>query len=139
MWGVVFSALSFLTAGAINTGLNAIMGIRSPARADTVRLTDDELRSLGFTDEQLAQMRTPLDRLRTRMGTVPEEVKNLSHDPRTTAAAWWALTGIIVSLASAVAGALVGSGPNLVITALRVRAAAVAEGTGVTPPAAPLH
>jgi len=139
VWGVVFSALSFLTAGAINTGLNAIMGIRSPARADTVRLTDDELRSLGFTDEQLAQMRTPLDRLRTRMGTVPEEVKNLSHDPRTTAAAWWALTGIIVSLASAVAGALVGSGPNLVITALRVRAAAVAEGTGVTPPAAPLH
>ena len=135
VWGVVFSALSFLTAGAVNTGLNAFLGMRAPARADTVRLTDDELKSLGFTDEQIQQLRTPLDRLRTRLGTVPEEMRQLSHDPRTTAAAWWALTGIIVSLASSVAGGLVGSGPNLIITALRVRAATVSEAAGATPQA----
>jgi len=129
VWGVVFSALSFLTAGAVNTGFNALLANRAPARAENVRLTDDELRSFGFTDEQIKDLRTPLDRLRTRVSTVPEEMRNLSHDPRTTAAVWWALTGLIVSLAASVAGALLGSGPNLVITALRIRTAAVAEGT----------
>jgi len=137
VWGVVFSALSFLTAGAVNTGFNVLLGGRAPARAENVRLTDEELESFGFSKEQIQQLRTPLDRLRTRVSTVPEEMRSLAHDPRTTATVWWGLTGLIVSLAASVAGALVGSGPNLVITALRVRAAAVAEGTGA--PQVPAH
>jgi len=98
VWGVVFSALSFLTAGAVNTGFNTILSVRQPERQDNIRLTDDELKSFGFTDEQIHQLRTPLDRLRTRVSTVPEEMRSLAHDPRTTAAVWWGLTGLIVSL-----------------------------------------
>jgi hypothetical protein len=128
VWGVFFVLLAWLSSGALNTGLKAVFGVTDTAartQGDGNLLSDENLRSYGFTDRQIADMRAQFDKMRGRVTNPSEEDREAAHRTA-TAAAWWALTGIILSLAAAVVGGLVGAGPTLVLTSLRLRGAPVA-------------
>jgi hypothetical protein len=120
VWGVFFAALLWLVASGARLGFGAMIGIASTpsATAAANRLTNEDLRAAGFTEQQVTDMRAQFDRLQQRTA-------NIVNDPRTTAAAWWTFAGILVSMAAAVAGAVAGAGPNLILTGLRVRSTAV--------------
>lgn len=123
MWGVVFALLLWLMAGGVRIGFNAVMGVASTPAATAVanRLTDEDLRAAGFTPEQITTYRSQFDQLRARSENLPAEIRGVATDPRATAAAWWTFGGILLSMLAAVAGALVGSGPNLILAGLTVR------------------
>lgn len=120
VWGVVFVLLMALTAGAINTGLNALTGASTAAAAATNQLSEADLREAGLTPEQIERARA---RLRDRLTPTDEQMRTARE--RSAAAAWWAFAGLALSMAAAVGGAILGAGPNMVITSLRVRAAVV--------------
>ncbi|HXG11513.1 MAG TPA: hypothetical protein VNK04_17290 [Gemmataceae bacterium] len=120
VWGLFFAALFWLVSGGVRMGFNAIAGIASsPATSAVVnRMSDEDLRAAGFTPEQISNMRGQFDQLRERLQTV-------KHDPRTTAAAWWTFAGLCLSVVAAVAGAVAGAGPNLVLMSLHTRSTTV--------------
>jgi len=127
VWGVVFVLLAWLSTGALNTGLRAVFGVANTAtqaRTDGNPLSEKSLRDAGFNDKQIEDMRGQFDKLRGRVSDASEEDATAAQK-HATAAAWWTLTGIILSLAASVVGALVGAGPTLVITSLRLRGGAV--------------
>jgi hypothetical protein len=125
--------LTGLTASAVNPGLNALLGAARTAVAarGDARFSDDDLRNAGFTQAQIDDMKAQFEKLRNRAANFPEEAREAAQDPR-KAAAWWTFTGIVLSMAAAVGGAVLGAGPNLVITSFRIRAAAPA--VVATPP-----
>jgi alkylhydroperoxidase family enzyme len=132
VWGVFFVLLAWLSAGALNTGMRAVFGIAdNVTRAEGNLLSEDRLREAGFTDQQVQDMRAQFDKLRGRATNMPEEDRETARR-NATAAAWWGLTGIVLSLAASVVGGLVGAGPNLVLTSLRLRSPVAVERTRET-------
>jgi len=127
VWGVVFVMLTALTVGTVNTGMSALMGAARTAVAangGSARLSDADLQKAGFTQDEITKFKEKFGNLRDTAANAGEKVREAAEDPHTKAAAWWAFTGIVLSLASAVLGALMGAGPTLVITSFRIRAAA---------------
>ncbi len=118
VWGVVFAMLLWLMAGGIRIGFNAVIGLASTPTANTVvnRMSDEDLRNAGFTEEQITASRAQFERLETRL-------REAASSPTTTYAAWWTFTGLLLSMLASVAGSLVGSGPTLTLAGLRVRSA----------------
>ena len=118
VWGVFFALLTAMTAQTVKTGFDAILGAANTTASlrNSGALSEEDLRAAGFN---ATNMRESLDNLRNKINESGETHR------AATAGMWWMFTGIILSLAASVAGALFGAGPNLVITALRVRAAAV--------------
>jgi hypothetical protein len=130
VWGVFFLMLAWLSTGALNTGLHAVFGTTNTAALTGVNFnnwTDEDLKKeFGISQTSIDKMRSTVNKAvgRTRdavEGTSPADVRRSAK-----AAAWWTLTGIILSLAAAVIGGLVGAGPTLIITSLRLRGATVA-------------
>jgi len=138
VWGVVFAMLALLSGTALNTGLRTVFGVTNAAaqaQASGNVFSEDNLRKAGFTDEEIANAQTKFDKLMGRVKNADEEDVAAAQDAaqkNATAAAWWALTGIVLSLAASVVGALVGAGPTLIITSLRLRGAAVATEPAVS-------
>jgi ABC-type transport system involved in multi-copper enzyme maturation permease subunit len=117
VWGVFFALLLLMTTGVINTGLNAVTGASSAAQAaGSDRVTAEQLEKLGISKAEI-------DRVKDRLRPTDEQVEEAKK--ASTAAAWWAFAGLALSMATCVGGALLGAGPNMVITSLRVRAAVV--------------
>jgi len=127
VWGVVFTILALLSGTALNTGMRAAFGIANSAtqaQASGNVFSEDNLKKAGFSDDEITQMKAKFDKLRGRVSNLDEDDAAAAHR-NATAAAWWSLTGIVLSLAAAVVGGLVGAGPTLIITSLRMRGAAV--------------
>jgi hypothetical protein len=126
MWGVVFGMLLLLMASGVQMGFNALIGIAStPAGTAAVnRLSDEDLRAAGFTDEQIAQSRAQFDRLRSG-DAASVELRKVASDPRSITAAWATFFGLLLSIVAAVGGSLLGAGPNLVLTGLGWRSTVV--------------
>jgi hypothetical protein len=122
VWGVVFALLLWLTVGGIRMGFNAVLGLAG-FQAAANRISDEDLKAAGLTQEQM-------DKLRARVDNLPQEIRQAAHDPRTRTAAWWTFGGIIVSMIASVAGALVGAGPRLIVTGLGMRTASVGMSFG---------
>jgi hypothetical protein len=133
LWGVVFAAMLWMTAGGIRMGFNAVMGIATSPAAGVVatRMSDADLKASGLTDEQIKSVQAQFDRMRARADNLPAEVRDAARDPRTTAAAWWTFAGLLLSMGAAIGGALLGAGPNLLLTTLRVRTTGVGTTTRV--------
>lgn len=111
MWGTVVVLLAGLTAGGVNVGVNAI------ARADEIGSraglpTQERMEQMGFD-------RAAVLRLEEAMA---------EGAPRTnvTEGAWWTFVAIILSMAAAVGGSIVGAGPTLFLRRLRTAATAPA-------------
>jgi hypothetical protein len=123
VWGVFFTAVFWLTGGALKLGFNALIGIaNSPATAAVIdRLPERELREAGISQEQI-------NRLRQKATNWKNEIRETAQDPRIQEAAWWALGGIFLSMIAAVSGAVLGAGPTLWIAGVRVRTTPVEPG-----------
>ncbi len=111
VWGVMFILLAWLSSMALNTGMRMIFG----TQGDLNVLSEERLREAGVPQDTINKLRG-----------VSDGSPQTTHSQR-VAAAWWTLTGMILSLAAAVAGGLVGAGPTLVLTSLRLRRGVVAE------------
>jgi len=126
VWGSFFFLLALLTAGTVNTGINALLGV-SNAVDPSARLNDQDFERFGFTKDQITAARERA-RGQTDRGdadaSTAERMRDAAGDPRTRATAWWAFIGMALSIAAAVGGSVLGAGPNLVITSFRIRAAA---------------
>jgi len=126
VWGVVMFMLALLSGTAVNTGLRAAFGVANTAtqaQASGNMLSEENLKEVGFTDEEIEGMRARLDKLTGRIRNADSEDVAQAHR-NTTAASWWVLTGMVLSLAASVVGAMVGAGPTLILTSLRLRGAA---------------
>lgn len=125
VWGVVVAMLLWLTASGMRMGFSAVMNVASsPAAAAVLRMSEEDLRNLGFSQEEITRMRTRWNEMRSR-GEPAAEARGVAEDPRTTAAAWWTFAGILLSLLAAVGGAIAGAGPSFTIRGFRLRAAAI--------------
>jgi hypothetical protein len=124
MWGVFFALTLALTAMGIRAGFNSLIGAATIAEktgvtdhASTDRGTlDKNLRDAGLNDQQIAKVHEGLD-------NPVQKVRDVANDPQTRenvkTASWWTLFGVLLSMAAALVGALVGAGPTFRLMAVR--------------------
>jgi len=106
VWGVLFMGLLWLGSAGMSFGFNGLIGaMNSPAVRS---VSDEDLRALGITQEQV-------ERLRDKLRSYPSEIREAAQSPYVTQAAWWLVGGIVLSMLAAVSGALAGAGPTLVL------------------------
>lgn len=118
MWGVVFAMILWLVASGVRAGFGAMVGVASAA-SPVAASTDWEAaaRRAGVSQDQLAEWRSSL-------AAAPDEARAAANDPANrqradeavdTAArvTWWTLLGTLISMAAAVIGAILGSGPSM--------------------------
>lgn len=110
MWGVVLAMLLYLTASGIGAGFSSMLQVANVGANASENASQEQMdsvaRSMGFTQEDI-------DKARANM-------QNMADDPQAreevhetaTAATWWTFAGTIVSMGAAIAGAMVGAGPN---------------------------
>jgi hypothetical protein len=132
VWGMVFAALLWMMASGVRVGFNALIGVASTPVAQQMaqqvsRLSDEDLRGAGFSDEQINNFRAQFEQLRNRGQNLSAEMRRAAEDPRSMAAAWWTFGGVFLSMLAAIGGALAGSGPTLELAAVRIRSAIVRD------------
>ena len=133
MWGVVFAMLVGLSATGVRAGFNAMVGVASVMDRNDGSMRqnwESYARQSGATEEQV-------NRMRDAGNNAGNKLNDVANDPaardRVATAAWWTLFGVLLSMASALAGALVGAGPTIrllsggfhPVTTVRAREAAV--------------
>lgn len=116
-WGVVLALGLWLVASGVGAGLSAISGLAQVA-ADAGDNTDwsSAARRAGVSQEQINQWQQSIQ---NAPSSTREAVENPANQQRVEAAAtritWWTLAGTVLSLGSAIVGALVGAGPNFML------------------------
>jgi hypothetical protein len=118
LWGVLFAGLLWLVASGVRSGFGALVGMANATQAAAVSMSEEgwenAARRAGVPQERI-------DEWRRQAATAPEAVRQAVNNPANrqaaeegaTRAAWWTLIGIVLSMASAVGGAVAGSGPAL--------------------------
>lgn len=114
LWGTVFSILTALAASGVNVGYNAVM--QNTTAQDRVSVARDVLPNVTG-GEGTSNLANQVEEGRVEQGA--------------TAAAWWTFGAIMLSLAAAVGGSIVGAGPTLYLRR-RTTADGVPAGTRVT-------
>lgn len=103
LWGTVFAMLTGLTAAGANVGYNALMAT-SQERGSV--LSPKMLEDAGLQRAQIERLQSRIDEARPTVSP--------------TAAAWFTFAGILLSMATAVGGAIVGAGPTLFLRRVTV-------------------
>jgi hypothetical protein len=124
MWGVMFAAMLWLVAAGVRSGFNALVGMSTISQATggpemTINDWEAAGRRAGIPQQQM-------DQWRAQINEAPAMARRNLEDPRNqevassamTAAAWWSLGGVLLSMLAAVAGALAGAGPSLQLVRL---------------------
>lgn len=118
VWGVVFAMLLALMVTGVRAGFNAMVGVantgQNVAREATAEDWEAAARRAGVPQDSIAEWRR-------KAGDAAAEAGRAAHNPESRRAAaetaslvtWWTLLGTLLSMAAAVGGALVGSGPTL--------------------------
>jgi ABC-type transport system involved in multi-copper enzyme maturation permease subunit len=122
LWGVLFTGMVWLLASGIRTGFGGLVGLAAGAytteegRIDVDRVARD-LKQAGVDEATVTKYRGYYERVRESPGAAAEVSRELSGEAGTREAArqasWWSLAGVLISLATAVIGSLVGSGELL--------------------------
>jgi hypothetical protein len=122
LWGVLFTGMIWLLASGIRTGFGGLVGLAAGAytteggRIDVDRVASD-LKRAGVDEATVSKYRGYYERVRENPGAAAEVSRELSGEPGAREAArqasWWSLAGVLISLATAVTGSLVGSGEIL--------------------------
>jgi hypothetical protein len=108
MWGVTAILLVTLAGAGIGSGFSALVS--------SVSLVEQGMTSQSW--QQLAESsgisRTQIEEW-MRQGMTSESIPRMAEDVRRnlSASAWWAYAATLFSLLAAMAGAVIGSGPNL--------------------------
>jgi hypothetical protein len=117
MWGVVLAAVFSLAFLGVRTGFGALMATAYAAPSDG---WEELARRAGVPQARIDEMRAEQERLRERIAEAAEDPTAPQRLASTAAAAaWWTLAGTLLSIAAAVSGALLGSGPTFQLVALR--------------------
>jgi hypothetical protein len=112
MWGVFFAFTVWMVGMGVRGGYNALIGATVAAQTASPGVGWEELaRRAGVPQARIDE---------ARRAATPENVAAQAGDPqnreavqdRATAVGWWTLLGMLLSIAAAVAGALVGAGPT---------------------------
>jgi hypothetical protein len=122
LWGVLFMGMMWLLATGMRTGFGALFGTATGVyatdggRVDYDRVARD-LKRAGVDEATVDKYRSYYDRVRTSPVDAADVGRELGGDAAARQAArmasWWAVGGILVSLATVILGALVGSGELL--------------------------
>lgn len=116
-WGLVLAMLLGLLGMGVRAGFSAMAGMAGlgteVARSTTPEDWEAAARRAGVSQ-------VTIDETKQRAQNAPADARRAAEDPRTrevianraTEATWWTLLGTILSMAAAVAGALVGAGPT---------------------------
>jgi len=115
LWGVLFAGMVWLFSSGVQLGYGAVLGVASGAYARPEppaleNVTVEGLQRLKLNEEQAQNVKKYIDELRTNP---VESSQSYVSDPRVGQAAWWALGGVVVSMATVIVGSLVGSGELL--------------------------
>jgi hypothetical protein len=119
LWGVLFTGMLWLVGVGVRVGFGAVVGVASGAyttesgRLDVDRVADG-MRRAGVDQATIDKYRDYYERLR-RDPNAAADVARENVDPQAAAsvartASWYALIGVVVSMATVVFGSLVGSG-----------------------------
>jgi hypothetical protein len=122
LWGVLFMGMVWLLASGMRTGFGALFGTASgvytteEGRVDYDRVTRD-LKQAGVDDATVNKYRSYSERIRDNPASAADVGRELGGDVAAQQAArqasWWTVGGILVSLATVILGALMGSGELL--------------------------
>ncbi|MCA1685859.1 MAG: hypothetical protein LC745_07690 [Planctomycetia bacterium] len=129
LWGVLFLGMVWLLGAGLRTGFGAMVGTASGVYAgdegsiDVDRVTRD-LKRAGVDQATVDKYRNLYERVRDDPGGAADVGREMSNDPEIRRAAtqaaqgarqatWWALIGVLTSVATVIVGSLVGSGELL--------------------------
>src|SRR5205823_5974920 len=119
LWGVLFTGLIWLVGAGVRVGFGAVVGVASGAYStpsgelDVDRITEGMGRA-GVDPATINKYRDYYNRLRRDPNALPDVARE-NVDPKAAAnaartASWYALIGVLVSMATVIFGSLVGSG-----------------------------
>lgn len=117
MWGVVLAMMLSLMATGVRAGFNAMVGMANVG-STAARTTSTEDWETAARRAGIPQ--TTINEWRQKASDAPADIRRATEDPANQQAAreaatqvtWWTLLGTLLSMAAAVAGALVGAGPT---------------------------
>jgi hypothetical protein len=123
MWGLVLAMLLWLVANSVQAGFGAMIGM-----SNFVNTTNWQAaaRQAGVPQAQIDQAQQAA--LRARGQATDEETQRAALQATATAS-WWTLFGIMLSMVSAIVGALVGAGPTVRSLVLQARVGGLAFGS----------
>lgn len=118
MWGVFFVMILWLMASGVRSGFNAVLGVANIAQATSGDISRDDWER---TARQFGVSQAQIDEWRKEAANAPENAQRAANDPANreamqagaTKAAWWGLAGTVLSMFSAMGGALVGAGRTM--------------------------
>ncbi len=137
MWGVVLVLILWLVSAGLRAGFNAMWGVAGFASAAARNSTQEDweaaARRAGVSQETI-------DEWRQKAKDAPARAREAAEDPSSRQAAaeyatrttWYTLLGTVLSMAAAVAGALVGAGPTFSLVGVGVATSGRAASTGTT-------
>lgn len=118
VWGLLFAMLTWLVTNGVQTGVSALAGVArlGGAAVDPAggQNWDQLARQAGVPQEQI-------DQWQANLRDAPQNVAAAANDPQNQRQAaeavaegtWWTLGGLVLSMAAAIGGALLGAGPSL--------------------------
>lgn len=118
MWGVVLFMILWLVGAGMRTGFSAMWGLASFTNAAARDMTAEDWEAAA---RRAGVPQATIDEWRRKAEDAPASVRQAVEDPANrraaaeyaTQATWYTLLGTVLSMAGAVAGALVGAGPSL--------------------------
>jgi hypothetical protein len=122
MWGAVCAIMLWLVAVGVQSGFNAMIGLAYVGAADRNLNWEASARQAGVTQAQIDEWKRARDGAAAdarRPQDDPEARRRAAEEAGTIT--WWALVGTLLSMASAVVGAIAGSGPTLRLVAIERR------------------
>ena len=124
LWGAAFAMILWATGSVLRTGATVAVGSANVAATAANAATspadwEGAARQAGLTDAQVQQMRAQMPSA--------ERARDTS-----ASAAWWSFAGIALSLAAAIGGAVMSSGPNPAFGGVTVRRTTAEPSPGVS-------
>jgi hypothetical protein len=123
MWGVVFAMILWLVASGVRSGFGAMVGVANAAGNEPIAYTG----LIGEARDAAESARAVASDPRNQ-----EQARNTASN-----VTWWTLLGTVLSMAAAIAGAVVGAGPSfrLLGASTRITAGTTAADRGDSTPA----
>lgn len=121
LWGLMFLGLIWLVSSGMKAGFGGLVGAATglyatqDGRIDVNQLADD-LEEAGVPADQVQKVRGYYDQVSSDPGQISNVAVAITERNRDDivrygrSASWWALLGVIVSMATTIVGSLIGSG-----------------------------
>ena len=122
MWGVTFALLMYFAASGISSSFGAMMQVADVGATASQSASEGTwqqmARTAGVSQEQIDEWASKAE----ATASDPEAQRQAAEQTQETAtqAAWWTLGGLVLSIAAAVGGAVLGAGPSFRVLPVHV-------------------